>query len=343
MDRNRLILIVALVAFIIVFSLLPAGSSIRYILAVLLIAVLCFTQRPTLYFARANKRYESDPKKAVGLYKKALKAGLAPRYAVMASNMLIQECETEEATKVLEKVVARSKDKEQVNLAKISLSMVAYIEKDYEKAAKLCYEARDNGCKERILFVNLATYCLALGRIEDFRSVVEDFSHLKVKAPVLFDLRAMLSILDGDYKAAYATLSPLMESGRTFTFPDIYVHYAQIMLHYGRQDEAVKALESCLNDVKFRPLSVIDKETVEAMLGEIKGDGWQVFAYSSEKDPLALINGKLPQLVEGRLEYENLDVAVQTLEAEESERREKEGEPNTELDEADEEWLRRHS
>ena len=355
LDKNRIICYLTLIIAILLLLYGGLSTAATLILAVVAIAIILFTRRASLYFVKANRIYSAHdyPRydEAFKYYKKTLKAGISPKYTVLTATILIQEGEMDEGKAALEKLLGQRfvKDETIRSQAKCALSLVPYSQGDYEKALELCQEVYEGSYRDNILYINMCTYLLALGRVKDFRRVVRDFSQKPVTSLAMLDLQAVYQLLEGDWKGARAMLVALFEKNGHFSFADPYLHMAQIMMHYGDGQAALDYIRRALADVKFRPVTVIPAAMLEE-LARLLEDGTKLVDVmaSCDADPLPLLNGRLPEIgahpgyvFADRGELESVDEEVQRrLEAEEKELEDKE--PDTALNDDDEEWLRRH-
>ena len=233
-------------------------------------------------------------------------------------------------------------------MGKSALSLAFYIDRDYERALSLCEEVMKTKYRDNVLYINICTYYLALGRVKDFRRTVREFSQSRVTSPALLDLQTVYEMLGGNWKGAYVMLRMLFDKASSFGFADPYVHMAQVWMHYGRSDEAVKMLDEALEKVSFRPVTIISKDFIQNLRDALCDESTRVQTMADcDSDPVSVINGWMPaHAPEGHrfAPQEELEMAEQAaLESPgEVDADLDDKEPDTELNADDEEWLRRH-
>ena len=328
-----------------------APLAVSLIILAAAIISLVMASRGTFFFVRgtalARTGKEEDRKKALRLFSRALACGLSETYQAMAATLLLQEGDIEEGRKYLEPL-ASSKDPKIRNSALVSLSMYFWATGNTEKAIKLCEEARNGGCRDRNLWINLCTYYLSAGKTNAFRAFLSSYPGQTTIA--IEDLRAVEAMLRGDWKSAGMILHAVL-SAESPAFADPYVHAAEVYLHYGERDAAEQMLRKAEEAVPGR-FAVYSRETIGRMLRAVTDDSsCDAFASAAERNVLRIVNGKLPlswegeggaRVAGGRLpgrpslpDFSIAAPASQPLPGSD--------EPDTDLGEDDEEWLRKHS
>lgn len=355
MDLNRVLVYLSLMVF--VFGVLFANvTGIQLlVLALLTLAVIVVARRAYFFFVKANRIYSSHDKsrleEAMVWYRKTLRAGISPKYTVLCATILIQEGDKETGKAALEKLLATRSVKDETirSQAKCALSLAYYVDEDYEKALSLCKEVMDGKYRDNVLYIDICTYYLALGKVKDFKRTVEDFSQKTVTSAAMLDLQIVYQLLSGQWKSAFVMLSQLFDKADgDFTFADPYVHMAQVWIHYGDHEKALEYLRTARDRIDYRAVTIISKDFVEALISGLENEETrhQMMA-DIDSDMLSVINGKKPKHFEGEWrshdgkELENAQAeAVRQVEADREELADRD--PNTDLDDADEEWLKRH-
>ncbi len=329
----------------------PAVISMILLLAAAIL--LIYESRGTVYFTKAVKAINSgDPvKKQQGVMqmKKALDAGLSNENAVVAASVLLQNDDVEKARAALEEL-SKSQDKKVSGPAMSSLSMYYWLTGDNDKAIELCEKAMKLGYVSRNLCINLLTYYLAAGKTREFGDLLSEMGTSGAASPAIVDFLALNEMFHGNWKQAGAYLEALCVEA-TPGFPDAYIHFAQVYLHYGEAAKAIAMLQEAL-DSDFARYSVYTKEYVEDLIRILK-DGHECipFIEAAGKDNKAILriaNGQLPKY-ERKEEADILsdvlpgfpalpDFSKVVASADTDDDRD----ANTELSEADEKWLRKH-
>ncbi len=334
------------------FGGLDQGGQVMVL--VLAVVAIVIAKRGLFHLAKGNKAYKSRDIRQrpvyVSEYQKALKAGVGYKTSVILGSILIQAGEADAGRRALEKVLSNRliKDETLLAQAKTALSMAYYQEGDYDKAVELCEAVMAGKYRDNNLYINLGTYYLAQKRKKRFIELMNECSQVlaKVNSPALVDLVVVAQMLDGRWKEADRMYQALFEK-TTFHFPDPYAHWAQVKMHYGLADEAIKLLEDSLENSNFMAVSVIPEETVTELIALLKDPATQrAIMLGNNKDPLALINRGVPKPLYDETavfaDPAELDTPLQIEMEDDGIEEEDEREMNTDLDEADEAWVRSH-
>ncbi len=352
MDKNRIVVCLALMIFVMAFVLFNITGVQLLTLAIMCIVIILAAKRAYFYFIRANRIYSardiSRYPEAMELYRKTLRAGISPKYTVLVSTILIQEGDKASGKAALEKLLARKKlrDEQITGQAKCALSLAYYVDKDYESALDLCRQVMQTKYRDNVLYINMCTYLLALGKVKEFKETVEEFSKKTVTSPALLDLQIVYHMLERDYRNAYVMLDSLFEKAGTFTFADPYVHMAQIWIHYHDADKAVEYLEKALEDVVFRPVTIISPNFIRTLIDNLRNPARREIALASyDRKQIDLFNGIVPIDYTGSWQFGSQEeirqartLAIEAAKEEELDDKE----PNVELTDEDEAWLKRH-
>ena len=349
MNKNNIIIIVAIILIVAAFAVFGSNTTVQIIILLAALLALLYTRRSTMYFARANKAYTAKKGDCIQLYNKAVNAGLAYKYLVIAGTILIKEGAVESGKNALYKIIndRHFKDSTIISQAKIALSMGYYQEQDYAKAASICEEVMNTDYRDKNLYINLSTYLLALCRLDDFYSLVDEFSSKsRLETPALADLQVTRCILQGDFIKAYQMLTSFMKQ-YTFNFADPYVHFAQVYMHYGEAGKAAEILRECLAKVLFEPIYIIPKDVIRLLIEKLSDPAAAAAVMAANNaDPLALINGHMPQPYSGEITFASFSEIEDSLKAEETEKRRQksliERAHSTDLTDEDEQWLKKH-
>ncbi len=343
------VLILALIAMM--DDSIPAFIGLILITAAAVL--LIYASRGTVYFSKAVRAINSmeygKKQQGVQLMKKALKAGLSNENAVVAASVLLQNDDEESAKEILEPL-SLSKERKVAGPALSSLSMYYWLQKDYAKAIELCETAKTNGYVSRNLCINLLTYYLAAGKTREFSELLDEMGTSGASSPAIVDFLAVNAMFHGEWKQAGAYLRALCDEAKP-GFPDAYVHFAQVYMHYGDVENARRMLKEAL-DSDFARYSVYTKENVAEML-EILSDEYRCipFVEAANRDNkaiLRIVNGTIPRFERSEIAKPipsilpgypaEPDFSEVISEADEEDDRE----ANTELTDADEKWLKRH-
>ena len=142
--------------------------------------------------------------------------------------------------------------------------------------------------------------------------------------------------------------SSLFEKAGSFSFADPYVHMAQIHIHCGQKDEALNYLRQALENVRFRPVTIISEETVRGLASLLEDEGKAHAAMVSiDSNPVTVFNGHIPEIKDDKnhvfLNPALLDKPAEDEKETRLERLIDDASPDTDLNDEDEAWLKAHS
>ena len=346
--------VLSIVLALVMLSLLMVTDIPRYIsMTVMLICIfgIAWLKRGTFYYADANNKiYNKDSAKAdriIKRYKQALKAGISYRKMLTAGVVLIQHGDKEEGRKALHDIEEHSNDQALVNQARINLALSYYMDGELDDALDLTDRARGSVYRDKNFYVNACTFYLKAGRLEDFATLVDEFrgKDTFTNSPVMNDLIAVDWMLRGNWKKAGSILSPMINKG-SYNFADPYVHLAQVKMHYGLWQEAIDMFNLAIEKSMFTPGCIIGEECCEKSIAFLKDEAVRdMFIAGNENDPLALVNGELPDLLstdERRIEAEPEWEKIAEDASETEEEIKDAATVDTDLTDDDDEWLKKH-
>ena len=351
LNRILTILLAVVMLTLVMFPMFP--HSITMTIMVLCIIGLCYLKRGTFYYADANNKiYNKDSAKAdkiIQNYKKALKAGIPYKKMLTAGAVLIQHGDKKEGRECLHDIEKHSKDESLVNQARIQLALSYYLDGDIDMAVELTDRSRNSSYRDKNFYINGCTFYLKAGKLDDFSSLVAEFKDQEkwTMSPALKDITAVDFMLKGSWKKASEILTNMVKNA-SYNFADPYMHLAQVKMHFGFWQEAVSAVKLGIEKSMFTPGAVIGKDVCERTIAYLENpetrDG---FMAGNDRDPLALVNGELPKLLDGsdRVLEISSDVEKEidrTLEEKHEEERQDPGNVDTDLNDDDEAWLRKH-
>ncbi len=347
MDKNTLIMTVALAVLLIVMLIPAVPQPVKLAVMAIAFLTIIWTRRGTFAFVSANRNYMSkDPekrKKAVESYKKAVKmGGLPDNYTISAASVLIQNGEAEAGKAALDTLAAKSGKKPAVVAnAKIAASMACWIKHDIDGAVKYIEDVRATTYRDKNLYINGATYYLEKRDVKAFSSLCSEWKSKSMNTPALKDLEAVDEMLKGNWRKAANIINELLSKG-SCTFPDPYVHAAQVKLHYHNADEAVSYLREAVERSNFNACSVITADTIEKLITMLEDRNTALKVMNgNEEDPLSLVNGRIPALSDRSFEVDE-EEEVKTEVKEEKKAHDDRTDADQELNDDDEAWLRAH-
>ncbi len=342
----------SVLALLLIGLMMVVGSSLsstqKIILMIIALALFILPRIGSVFYTSANKKLsagtEERIKEAMKLYVKAIRFGLPDNYLITAGSILIQNGCIAEGINALEKVIGNKKQEMKlIGPAKAALSMAYWQEKQLDKAIAICEEVMASDYRDANLYINLSTYYLEKGDTEAFHKLAKEFCEKEamMKAPALVQLKSTDTILhEKNWAKASKDLEAMLDGGREYRFADPYVLYALTRMYYGKRDEAISILERCLGNNSFANLAIIKKDMIVKLLENLKDDDKALLQMTSAvNDPLSIINGKLPELAEIAMVFpeEKKKESSKKIAHAMSE------DINTDINEEDEEWLRKHN
>ncbi len=337
---------------IVVFvSILPIASYLKMAIIALLLVALLFFRRSVFYYIQANKRVtSSDPKdwdQAWVLYRKAIKAGLQKQFVINAASMFLQQGDAQEGKAIIETYLATAngRNADLDAIAKTMVSMTYWMGKDLPKALKTVEEVYKTGYRDKNLFVNYSTYALENGDIQLAKRLLDESKELEKSSPGLRDNRGWLYLLEGAWEKADTLYTELVP--RNPRFPEPYVHFAQVKLHYGLAKEAIDLLAEALK-ARFTNTCAMHPQTIEAMLARLKNPATRrLAAMEIDQDTANVARGNLPKALSLKFETENAEVlsgfSERPIPTKPSPEKEEERLPNTDLTEEDLVYIKTHN
>lgn len=271
--RNQSFLVLLIV--VVGIMVMPIAQTAKLALVVLALLVLLYLKRGYFYVAlgsRALNAKEPDEEKAWRFYEQGWKAGLPLHYTVMLGNLFVQRGDAAVALKIFDSVLVRATRKRGQNAeiaisATVSRSMALWVLNRREEAIESLMEVRKGGKMDKNLAINLGSYLLEEGRLDEARQLIDEASSQLPENPGMTDNRGHLMLLVGQLSAAHALYERFLAEG-TPQFPEAYVHAAQVNIALGKYGRAGKQLHEALTK-PFYQTSVVTKETVETMLAQI--------------------------------------------------------------------------
>ncbi|MBK5199903.1 MAG: hypothetical protein JJE21_00025 [Spirochaetaceae bacterium] len=274
-------------------SFLPISIVFKVLIILVIVAFDFYNNRPLLYFVQANKNIMSKKdksEKAWVYYEKAFNTGkLETKYLITMGNVVAQKGDPNFALKILNTVLERDNTElTLLNQAKVQKSMVLELTGKINEGIVLLQEVRESGYNDKSLYINLACYLLYVDNKKEAANVLDEGIEFEDINAGALDNRGWLYILEDDWKNASKLYIDMID--RKPTFPDPYVHAAQVKLHYNKVSEAIELLKTAIT-MKFNKVAFFKKEIIEEMISGL-----------SEKKPdlyVAILNTSVVEIAKG--------------------------------------------
>jgi Tfp pilus assembly protein PilF len=297
MNKRKILGILSIVLMVGVAVLPTIAIAYRVIIIALILGLDFYSNRALLYFMQGNKNIMSkkgDPQqnqnKAWESYRKAYNTGkLDAKYLVTMGNVLAQRGDPSFSMKVLDSVIDNpNAEKALRNQAKVQKSMALERIDKLDEAIAILQEAREDGFKEKSLYINLACYLLFDDKMDEAESVLDEGIDLEKTSAGALDNRGWLYIAQNRWTEASEVYSEMMD--RKPTFPDPYIHCAQVKLHYGKVDEALSLFKTSI-DKKWNEASFFNKETIEDIITNLEKDDKELYVAKANASFVEIAKG----------------------------------------------------
>jgi len=340
-------------------GVLPTTPQVKISIALILVGGFVFWKRSIFFYIQGNrhlvKKDQQEWHKAWPLYQKALRSGLPPAYRITVASMYIQRDDANKGKAIIEDYLAETKKKEDqalTNIAKTMLSMVYWMQGDMPKATLMVKEVYDSGYRDKNLFINYGTYALEQGDLKTARMLIEEGIQYEKESPGIHDNHGWLCLLEGKWDEANELYTTLVERGPTF--PEPFLHAAQVKVHFGKVGEAIELLEKALL-ARYSNTTSLHKEVLIALKDRLEDPKTRrAGALEIDQNTAIVASGKLPPPLTGTFEEEHeLVLSGFAKEKEQVKPKNKQAAktqdqpeddytPNTNLTEADLEYARKH-
>lgn len=287
----------------VVILILKIPATYKAVLLAVFIGGLLFIRRGAFFYMQANRKATStnadDRQQAWPLYRKAIKAGVQKPFVITAASMFLQRGDREEGKRLLLDYLATStgKDPGLDSVAKTMLSMAYWMEGDLERAIELVEEVHRSGRSDKNLYINYSTYLIAADRLTEAQALIDEAQESGRHSPGITDNQSWIYILTGRWEEAEELLIPLV--ARTPHFAEPYVHYAQVLIHFGEVGAAIEQLERAAG-CSFTNTSAMDKEIIEELTQGLLDPARRIkSAKAIDRSAAAVAGGRLPTPIEG--------------------------------------------
>lgn len=266
---------IATLVAVLVVIILPVAQEIKLILFLVIFFVFIYVKRGYIYVAIASRtlnKKDADEAKAWRMFKRGWEAGLAPNYNLMLANLWIQRSDIETAALILDSIVERESHKKKPNVqvvagAKISKSMAHWAMNERDKAIEILQTLRAEKTVDKNLYINLSSFLLERGDVEEARAVIEESASALPESPGMLDNRGWLLLLTGKLEEARRLYHSLIADSKP-RFPEAYVHAAMVEEQLGAYAKAREYYHEALDKTFYRTTGY-SKEMIQERLDAI--------------------------------------------------------------------------
>ncbi len=267
--------LLAFAAAIIISLMLPIPQALKSSIVFLLLAIYIYLKRGYLYVVAASTRFNKGDEKNLARswawYEKGWRAGLAPQYAHMLGNLFVQRGDARIALEIFDQLIERGEAGKKgyagmVKGVRISRSMALWVTGKREEAVSELQEVKSSGHLDTNLAVNLGSYLLALDRLDEMESLLQDLETMSPQSSGMKDNRGYYLFKRGDLLSSDALYRALLTE-ETPKFPEAYFHAGQVRLALGKCAQACVLFEQALEHPFYRT-STVTEEEVRSFLDE---------------------------------------------------------------------------
>lgn len=272
MNKNKIIGFIS-IALMIVVGMLPINLASRIIIIAFILGFDFYLNRALLFFVQANRhilnKKGNSIDKAWPYYRKAFNTGnLELKYLVTMGNVLAQRGDPNFSIEVLDEVLKSDKAETILkNQARVQKSMALERLDKLDEAIQILQEAREQGYKDKSLYINLGCYLLFNDDIDEAIKVLNESKEYEKTNAGSLDNRGWLYIAQGKWEKASKLYNEMMD--RKPAFPDPYVHAVQVKLHYGKTEEAIELLKTSI-EKKWNSASFFSQDIIKKMIDNLE-------------------------------------------------------------------------
>lgn len=280
---KRLTMTLAFVALLVAL-LLKVSVTYRTILLALAALLVLYSIRSYFYVVLASqvkKKKGPETPRVWALYRRAWQAGLPTKYAVMLSNLFIQQGDPQEALEMLNASLEDERGKKKPNQfsilsAKNSISMAHYILGDLKGAIDVLQKMREQGEVDTNLYTNLSSYLLESDLVEEAEDVLRESEERVHETPALVDNKGWVLLKQHHYEEADQLYQNLIEELKP-RFPEAYVHAAMAKEGQGEYEAAEELYQQALTKEFYRSAGYSKQEVQQRIKLIQAGDYRQPF------------------------------------------------------------------
>lgn len=242
----------------------PASYSVKAIGATLFVLIFVFIRRGYIQFTKGMRLIRDKGQTEAGfcLFEKALKSGVSNEYKSTIASIMIQYGNPKRGCEILEEVRKKAKEKHEVYVASVVLSMGYFADARVEDAIKILEEVQQKGYGDNNLFINLSNYYLYAGDLPKAKKQIIEAKKAEINVPGMMDNYGWYHILDGEWAKAKKIYDKMIDENPSF--PDAYVHACQVAVHEKQWSKAVEYLDFALTK-RFSFTSCFSKDYVEKL------------------------------------------------------------------------------
>ncbi len=233
-----------------------------------LIALLLIKYWNFFLFVRglqALKKEQYD--KAVKLIKGAARSGMKPKNKLTCGYVLLTRGFEEDAEAVLKPLLGIREKKFSHEEAIIYYSLLQWSRGEVDQAVEALKNLKEEGYTTTILYTNLGFYLLEQGDLAGALELNLEAREYNDSSKGIMDNLGATYIRMGNWEKAIPLFDELMETNPAF--PEAWYHYAQVLNHQSKKEEALAALAKGLEQ-KFTHISTVKREKLEKLKEEIQ-------------------------------------------------------------------------
>lgn len=233
------------VALCLVIATSSATLALKLSLIGATILIFVLSRLGYLFFSLGAKELKQGSDKAYSYFKKALRFRLGLEQRILIGTALMMHGEIDLGILVLQKAIKWKAQDNLFYLAKGNIALGYWKQGKLDDAISVLEDLKERGCNDANMFLNLSTIYIQAGQLDKAAQVLDHARRNKMTGDGFSDNEGHLAILEGDWDKASKIYKKLLEK-RNPSFPEAYVHAAQVFIHNKDTDKALELLNEAL-------------------------------------------------------------------------------------------------
>lgn len=233
------------VALCLVIATSSATIALKLSLIGATILLFVLSRLGYLFFSLGAKELQKGSDKAYGYFKKALRFRLGLEQRILIGTALMMHGEIDLGTLVLQKAIKWKAQDNLFYLAKGNIALGYWKQGKLDDAISILEDLKVRGCDDANMYLNLSTIYIQNGQLDKAAEVLDHCRRSKKTGDGFSDNEGHLAILKGEWDKAAKIYSRLLEK-RNPSFPEAYVHAAQVKIHEKDANQALDLLNQAL-------------------------------------------------------------------------------------------------
>ncbi len=237
--------IITLIFVVLMLSTLfwPVRPITRAVASTVFAALFVFIRRGYIQFTHALRilKEKGVCNQVWTNLERALKSGVSAEYQISVGTVMVQFGNIDRGIEVLKGVMEKTWGRQEGFSAGIALSTGLWLKGDVEGSIELLEEIKNSGYSDPAFFVNYVNFCLSSDDMNRAKKAVTEAKKKGIVTQGMRDNIGCYYILNKNWDKAEKQYNELVEDEEP-SFPDAYVHAAQVAVHNGNSEKAEEYL-----------------------------------------------------------------------------------------------------